>query len=171
MGLSAKTMLRRLLALPLIAALAACASAQSDYPSLAIRPAERASGTMQPVSAEPALTPLTPATLDKVSQFTADARANYQAFLTQVSGARSAITGARGAAVGDDAWARAEAALADVRAARSKTMVPLADLDRLYVDAGTQGEATERIAAARDEVEGMAASEDRTLAELSANLP
>jgi hypothetical protein len=109
--------------------------------------------------------------LDKVSQLAADARADHQAFLGQVAGARAAITGARGAAVGDDSWARGEAALADVRAARSKTMGSLADLDRLFVDAGTQGQATGKIAAAREEVESLAASEDRTLAELSGNLP
>ncbi|MBO0749697.1 MAG: hypothetical protein J2O44_04600, partial [Porphyrobacter sp.] len=76
-----------------------------------------------------------------------------------------------GKAVGDDAWAKAEAALADVRAARSKTMIPLADLDRLYVDAATQGEATARIGAARDEVAGLVTSEDRTVDQLSADLP
>ena len=171
MELSAEAMLRRLPVLPLIAALAACASAQSQYPSLAIRPAERATGTMQPIPAEPVLTPLAPATLDRVSQLAADGRAAHQAFVEQVAGARSAISGGRGAASGSEAWARAEAALADVRAARSETMVPLADLDRLLVDAGTQGEATGRIAAARDEVESLLTSEDRTVAELSANLP
>nr|WP_166180815.1 hypothetical protein [Altererythrobacter segetis] len=164
-------MLRRLPVLTLIAALAACASAQSEYPSLAIRPAERATGTMQPVPVEPVLTPLAQPTLDRVSQLAADARAAHQAFVGQVAGARAAITGGRGAAVGEDAWARAEAALADVRAARSKTMVPLADLDRLYVDAAIYGEATDRIGAARDEVEGLLTSEDRTVDELSANLP
>ena len=171
LGLSAGAMLRRFLALPLIAMLAACASAQSAYPSLAIRPAERASGTRQPPPAEPVLTPPEPATLDRLSRLAADARADHQAFVEQVAGARPIIAGARGAAVGDDAWARAEAALADVRAARSQTMVPLADLDRLFVDAGTQGESTARIGAARNEVEGFLTSEDRTVAELSANLP
>jgi len=163
--------MRRLSVLPLIAALAACASAQSQYPSLAIRPAERATGTLQPVSAEPVLTPLAPAALDRVSQLAADGRAAHQAFVAQVAGARSTISGGHGAAVGSEAWARAEAALADVRAARSTTMVPLADLDRLLVDAGTNGEATDRIAAARTEVEGLLTSEDRTVDELSANLP
>lgn len=171
MRVSAGAMLRRLLALPLIAALAACASAQSEYPSLAIRPAERATGTLQPVSAEPVLTPPPPATLDRVSQLSADARADHQAFVEQVASTRSVISAARGAAIGTESWARGEAALADVRAARSKTMVPLADLDRLYVDAATQGQAVERIDAARDEVAGLVTSEDRTLADLSANLP
>jgi len=169
--LSAEAMNRRFLALPLLAALAACASAQSAYPSLAIRPAERATGTMQPPSPEPVIAPAPQATLDKVAELAADGRADHQAFVAQVASARAAITGARGAAIGEDSWARGEAALADVRAARGKTMIPLAELDRLFVDAGTQGQATDRIGAARDEVEGYLASEDRTVAELSGNLP
>lgn len=164
-------MIRRCLTLSALTLLAACASAQNQYPSLAIRPAERASGTLQPVAAEPVFTPPAPATLDRVAQLAADGRAAHQAFAAMVASTRGTIAGGRGAAVGNDAWARAEAALADVRAARSKTMVSLADLDRLFVDAGTQGEATGRIGAARDEVAALVSSEDRTLAELSANLP
>jgi hypothetical protein len=162
---------RRALALPPIPLLAACASARSEYPRLAIRPAERATGTLQPVSVEPVLTPPTPATLDRVSQLAADARTARQAFADEVAGARGTITAARGAAVGSEAWAKAEAAFADVRAARSKTMVPLVDLDRLFIDATTHGETTERIDAARKEVAALVASEDGIVAELSANLP
>ena len=169
--LSAGAMNRRLLALPLVAALAACASPQSAYPSLAIRPAEREAGTFQPAPAEPVLTPLTPAAADRVSQLAADARADHQAFAEMVSNTRAVIAAARGKPVGDDAWAAGEAALADVRAARSKTMVPLADLDRMFDDAATTGQATDRIGAARDEVAGYLTSEDRTVDELSADLP
>ena len=106
-----------------------------------------------------------------MSQLIADARASHAAFAEVADGARSAIAGARGAATGSDAWARGEAALADVRAARGKTTVPLADLDRLLVDATTQGEAGDRIEAARAEVAELVAAEDRVVAELSANLP
>jgi hypothetical protein len=164
-------MIRRLVALAPLAALAACASAQSAYPSLAIRPGERDTGTFQPAPVEPVLTPLPPAAADHVTQLAADARADHQAFAEMVASTRPIIEGARGKAIGDDAWARGEAALADVRAARSKTMVPLADLDRLFDDAATTGQATERIGEARDEVTGYLTSEDRTVAELSANLP
>ena len=165
-------MIRRPLALLCLTALAACASSQDKYPSLAIRPAERATGTMAPATAEPvAHPPPAQATLDKVAQLAADAAADHQAFVDEVAKTRDTIMAANGAAVGDDAWAKGEAALADVRAARSQTMVPLADLDRLYVDASTQGQAVDRIAAARDEVAGFLTAEDRTVDELSANLP
>jgi hypothetical protein len=164
-------MIRRCLALFALALLAACASAQDQYPSLAIRPAERATGTLQPVPVEPVLTPPAPATFDRVSQLAADARVARQAFANEVAGARGTIVAARGAAVGSEAWAKAEAAFADVRVARGKTMVPLVDLDRLFIDAATHGEATERIDAARKEVAALVASEDGIVAELSANLP
>lgn len=126
---------------------------------------------MQPPPAEPVLTPLTQPTLDRISQQTADAEAAHKAFLGQVAGTRSIVTAGRGAAVGSDAWARAEAALADVRAARSKTMIPLTELDRMYVDAGTKGEATGRIGTARDHVSSLVADEDKALSEMSTNLP
>lgn len=171
MELSAGAMIRRLVALVSLSALAACTSAPGAYPSLAIRPAERQAGTFQPAPVEPVLTPPPPATLDRVSQLAADARAAHQAFAETVAYTRSVIAAARGAAVGDEAWAKGEAALADVRAARAKTMVPLADLDRLYDDAATTGQAIDRIGAARDEVEGYLTTEDRTVDELSANLP
>jgi hypothetical protein len=45
------------------------------------------------------------------------------------------------------------------------------DLDRLFVDAGTQGDSTDRIGAARAEVAALVSSEDQIVAELSANLP
>jgi hypothetical protein len=50
-------------------------------------------------------------------------------------------------------------------------MVPLVDLDRLFIDAATHGEATERIDIARKEVAVLVASEDGIVAELSVNLP
>jgi hypothetical protein len=123
------------------------------------------------VPAEPVLTPPTPATLDRVSQLAAEARAADRAFADVIAGARRTVIGGHGAAVGSEAWANAEAAFADVRAARSKTMVSLVDLDRLFVDAGTQGDSTDRIGAARAEVAALVSSEDQIVAELSANLP
>ena len=122
--LSAEAMFRRSIALASLCTLAACASAQSQYPSLAIRPGERETGTLQPVASEPVFTPVPKSTLDRVSQLAADGRANHQAFVEQVASARPIIEAGRGAKPGDDAWAKAEAALADVRAARSRAGRP-----------------------------------------------
>lgn len=163
-------MLQRCLTLPVLAALTACASPQGQYPSLAIRPAERASGTMRTPPAEPVMTPLAQPTLDRLSRLTGDAEAAHKAFLSEMASTRSTITAGRGAAIGDDAWARAEAALADVRAARSKTMIPLVDLDRLLVDAGTNGESTGRIATARDAVSALVDAESSVIGGLQGSL-
>ena len=162
---------RRCLALPALALLAACASAQSQYPSLAIRPGERTAGTLQPAPAEPAPPPVTaPATLDKLAQLTTEADAAHKAFIDEAASVRPVLEAAHGAAVGDDAWSSGEAALADLRAARGKTMIPLADLDLIYDDASTAGRPVDQIAAARDHVESLVSAEDATVSDLAANL-
>lgn len=116
------------------------------------------------------MTPLAQPTLDRLSRLTGDAEAAHKAFLSEMASTRSTITAGRGAAIGDDAWARAEAALADVRAARSKTMIPLVDLDRLLVDAGTNGESTGRIATARDAVSALVDAESSVIGGLQGSL-
>jgi hypothetical protein len=161
-------MIRRCLALLALPALAACASAQSAYPSLAIRPGERVTGTMTPAPAAPAPPPATPAaTLDRLVELTGEASAAHRQFLDQVAGARGAVAAARGAEVGSDAWAAGQLALAGLDAARSKTMLALTDLDRLYVDAVTGDAAAQRIGAARGEVEQLVAAENVAVDELT----
>ncbi len=49
-------------------------------------------------------------------------------------------------------------------------MVPLADLDALYVAAATEGKALERIADAREQVAALVANEEATLASLHRSL-
>jgi hypothetical protein len=161
-------MFRRLIALVGLTALAACTSPPGEYPSLAIRPAERATGAFEPAAAEPYVPPPTPTgVIDRLQQLTAQAAAAHDAFLAEAPRARSAISAARGASIGDERWAHAEVALSSIEAARSSTMVPLADLDRLYVDAATEGGATDRIAAARDEVQAMIDAETTLIADLA----
>jgi hypothetical protein len=143
--------------------LAGCAST-GRYPSLAVRDAERATGTMQPAEPEPYVPPATPPeTLDRINRLTADAQATHQAFLAAVEKGRGTIAAGRGGAEGSDARSRAEIALADLAASRSQTMIALAELDRLYVDAELAGGELERIAAARDEVNTLVESESQTI--------
>jgi hypothetical protein len=146
--------------------LAGCAST-GRYPSLAIRDAERATGTLQPAEPEPYMPPATPPeTLDRVERLVADAEAAHQAFLAAADEGRATIAAGRGAVEASDAWSRAQVALADLEARRSQTMVALAGLDRLYVDAELSGAALERISAARDGVIALVESENRTIADL-----
>lgn len=151
-------------ALLLIPLLAACASPDGEYPSLALRDAERVSGTLEPAEPAPYVPPPTPAAvLGRLEQLTADAASAHRAFLAQAPAVRSKVSAASGAGEGSDACAQAQVAVAGLQASRSKAMIALADLDRLYVDAGVQGGATDRIGAARDTVAAQVAEQDSTI--------
>jgi hypothetical protein len=156
------------LLLPLAATLflSACAGAAEGYPSLAIRPAERASGTWTP---PPRHIPPSPpaAALTSLDALAAEARAAHTAFTAETAQATRLITAARNAATGSEAWARAEVARSSLAAAHSRTLVPLAGMDRVYVEASTAGEDLDRIAAVHAEVEALAAAEDAVLAGLA----
>lgn len=152
-----------------LAALSACATPADDtYPSLAIRDAERVNGTAEPVAREPYVPPATPAgVLDRLAQLRATAVQAHATFTSRAQASRGTISNGIRAAEGSDAWAAASAALADLEGARSQAMLPLADLDRLYVDAATGGEELARIAAVRDEVVALVAEEDATIDRLT----
>lgn len=139
-------------ALLLLPLLAACATPEGEYPSLDIRPAERASGTLQPPPA-PYVPPPTPApVLGRLEQLAADAASAHRAFLAEAPAARSAVAAANGAEPGSDGWARASVAVAGLESSRSRAMIALADLDRLMVDAAVEGGELERIVAVRNTV-------------------
>lgn len=162
-------MLARALASATLLSLAACASAPGGYPSLAIRDAERVTGTI--AAPEPYVPPPTPApVLDRLTQLTGEAASAHAAFLSKAPSARSTVTAARGASAGSENWAQAQVALAGLEAARSQAMVALADLDRLYVDAAVEATELEPIAEAREDVIEMVAAEDAVIAELAAVL-
>lgn len=149
----------------LLALLAGCASPASEYPSLAIRDAERIAGTLEP--AEPYVPPLpAPEVLGRLEGLAAAARTAHQAFLAEAPRASAVVESARDAPVGSENWARAQVALASLISARSQTMVPLADLDRLLVDAAVEGNAIAPVVAAREGVEAQVANEDATIARL-----
>jgi hypothetical protein len=61
-------------------------------------------------------------------------------------------------------------ALAALGAARSRAMIALADLDRIYVDAAVNGEALDRVGPARDSVAAQVEQQDATIAELASAL-
>ena len=162
-------MLARALASATLLSLAACASAPGEYPSLAIRDAERVTGTI--ATPEPYVPPPAPApVLDRLAQLTGEAASTHSAFLSEAPRARRTVSAARGASAGSENWAQAQVALAGLEAARSQAMVALADLDRLYVDAAVEATELDRIAAVRKEVIGIVEAEDAVIAELAAAL-
>ena len=159
-----------------LALMAACTTAQGHgYPSLAIRPGERVSGTADPVPA-PASPPATAATGSQTARLRAQARAAHTRFGERRASATTLSAAARGAAVGSEAWSVAQIALASLEAARSEAMIALADLDSLYVTAkidavATQGSGdVDAIGGVRDDVIAMIGEEDTTLAALRGRL-
>ena len=137
---------------------AACASAPGDYPSLAVRDAERVSGTLQP--AEPYVPPpASPAVLANAGSLVEQAAAAHESYRGKLAGARSAVQAARNAGFGSEPWAVASVAIAGLETERSRAMIALADLDRLTVAAATEGGATDELAAAQARVDAMVAEQ------------
>jgi hypothetical protein len=151
--------------------LGACATPSEEYPSLALRDAERVTGTLQPPPPAPYVPPPTPpAVIDRLDQLAGEATSAHQAFLAEAPRARSAVAAARGTAPGADSWSVAQVAVAGLESSRSKAMIVLADIDRLYVDAAVGGEELERIGATRDRVAMQVDEQNATIAGLLGEL-
>jgi len=147
-ALNPPAMVKRIAPALLFTALAACTTAQGDYPSLALRDAERATGTMLPPRTYEAPAP-TAATMASVETLVEQANKAYEAFGGKLDGVRAIALQARGAKIGSDAWASANVAIADLETERSRTMLPLSDIDRLTVAAATDGGKIEELEAAQ----------------------
>ena len=95
------------LALPISLLLGACATGGANYPSLAIRDAERVTGTLQP--APPAAPePPSAGALASVDGLVAQATSAYDSFRSKLSAAQSAARGGRGADWAADSFERNE---------------------------------------------------------------
>ncbi|AKH42312.1 hypothetical protein FHS61_000082 [Altererythrobacter atlanticus] len=149
----------------------ACTTAPDSYPSLAIREVERVQGTAQPVESVPwSPEPLAQATLDDAAQLAEDAAEAHRQFQIMAARVASGGNGRLSAEAGSDSWARAQLALASLEASRSRTLVALASLDRLYVTAAVEGAELEQIAGLHRQVSALAEEEDAAIARLEAQL-
>ncbi len=148
-----------------------CASAQGDYPSLAVRENERVTGSLDAPTAPPFVpAPATPATLESLGELTATASMAHQAFLAEANAVTPVVSRASGSAVGSDAWAQAQVAIAGLESRRSVAMIALADIDRLYVDAVTNGSEAGQIADSRAIVSNQIGEQDAQIAALLGRL-
>lgn len=159
---------------PLVAAilLSACASTanQGAYPSLAQRDAERSTGQFEVEQRRLDVPPVDvnsdqplPARLAALVDQGAAAHAG---FVAARPGAARLAQAASGSAIGSDAWASAQVALADLDSYRSEAAVALGELDVLFVAASVAAEDTATIASARDRVTAMIGDEDEALEQL-----
>jgi hypothetical protein len=169
-------MMRRLFRFVLPAALAlglsACANDQGTFPSLARRPAERLNTPVPDATPAPEPTQAAPdpALLERIAALEAKARAAHARFGARTGPVRATATAAAGAAVASEAWSVATIALSELEAARSETMIALADLDVLYARAVVEGTDSAALAKAREAVVALVGEEDRVLGELHGKL-
>lgn len=150
-------------------ALTGCAATADNYPSLAIRDAERVSGTMAVPAAPPAALPPAPPSAD-LAALLAAIRAGHTRFAAQTGATQRTVAAARGAAVGSDSWSAAQVAVADLEGERSQVMIALADLDRLYASASVAGADVTAAAAALAEANALVAQENAEIARLLGTL-
>ena len=152
-------------------ALAGCASDTTNYPSLARRPAEKASNAATPASAPAAIpVPPSPQVTARLAGLVEQARTAHGRFLARQQRAGQTVAAASGAARGSERWAVASVALAELESARSEAMIARADLDQMFAAERIEGSDTTAISDARDEVSGWIGEEDAVLAGLRGRL-
>lgn len=159
----------------IIPSLAACATPRDKYPSLAIRDVERAQGRFEAAPAAPLVVPQVamkgPGPIStRLGDLGAQAEAGHRAFLAGAPTAARLARAAAGSAIGSDAWASAQVALADLDSARSTTAIALAELDTLMVAGAVQAEDIAGIEAVRQRVLAQIGEEDEVLARLRARV-
>ena len=158
------------LAVLLGAGLGGCASADGQYPSLAVRDAERVQGTFTPPSPsdQPAVIGIT--NLDELlAPVDRAEKANAQ-FLALQSEVRALVSGAQGLGVEDDRRAQALAGLAQLTSLRGQTALALSDLDLLEAKAATAFERTKEIRDFQTGIRTMIGEQDAVLDSLGAAL-
>lgn len=155
--------------------LGGCAD-RSKFPSLARRPAEdayRAARATPPPPPPPAV--LSQGIAAKLAGLLGEAREAHGAFEAGRGAATRAAAAARGAARGTENWSVASVAIAKLEAARSRVGVPLAELDRMEVEAsnravdGSDADYKAVLATKRD-VEALATGETEVIDSLLSQL-
>ncbi len=150
-------------------ALAGCA-ASSDFPSLAMRPAERELSTEEPVRT-PVMVASDPALLTRLAELRRLAAEGQSDFAAALEPARRAAAAAGGAR--SESWIIAQQALSRLEESRGPTSRALAELDRLRLQRAAlptaQGDFDE-VEAAFAEVARLAEAQQRDLAALRAQL-
>ncbi|MFN3425312.1 MAG: hypothetical protein ACK40C_11480 [Novosphingobium meiothermophilum] len=159
----------------LAALLAGCAD-RNQFPSLMRRPAEaayRTTSTPRPASNGAAsLSADLPARLDGLLAAAREANAQFE---QRRSAATAAISAATGAAPGSERWSVASIALAGLETARSRTALPLADLDRLEAEASNRAVDgsdldLKAVRAAREQVDALMQRQDAAITALRQRL-
>lgn len=167
---------RALLALTSSALLMGGCAPRSDFPSLARRPAEDVYASARAAQSTPAPQPPVSAGLvNRLASLRAAAREAHDSFVARQPAATRAVSAAAGSPKGAEAWSVASVAVAQLESARSRLGLPLADLDRMEVEASNRvadgADADfKAVLATRAEVEALADQETRVIDSLLARL-
>ncbi len=164
-------MIRKVLPCIVLADLLAGCATPTDYPSLALRPAEHVENTLPPDYAEPRPpVPILPSAdlSARLAELERQARAVHGEFVKATPAARRLAAAAGPTA--SDSWASAQVALADLDSLRSRVAIVLADLDSLWADATLEAGPREAIGNVRGNVEDLVAQEDTVLAQLRGSI-
>ncbi|TCD04949.1 hypothetical protein EYB45_05290 [Erythrobacteraceae bacterium CFH 75059] len=159
-----------LLAPPL---LGGCAPARTDYPSLALRPAERpdhARASAQEALALVDTSPLDAASRARLDDAVARARSAHQRFLAALPATRRAVAAGARAGIDSDAYAAAQIALGNLQTLGSGTVFALADIDALLVERSNAMQGTEEVGEARSQITALVAQQRTALAPLETAL-
>lgn len=154
-------------------ALAGCSTSSGKYPSLAVRDAERVSGSF-PVAADNGPPPAPAQTqaniLDSLPEQLALAQSAHAQFVGMSGAAERLAQAARGSTPDSNIWAEAQIALAEMEGQRSQSAVALGTLDLYYADATLGFTQREQIDAVRAQVIDLVQQEDAVLARLRAQM-
>jgi hypothetical protein len=149
------------------ALLAGCASVDtSGYPSLERRVVEARLNPVAGPAPAPAPPPVTAGFAQALGALSTDAARGEAAFRGALPGAERTIAAARGTALASEPWFAAQAALSALEATRAPTLLALAEIDRLLLEAELAGDANRAVplgALARD----VAAQESQQTATLN----
>lgn len=153
----------RLVILPLIVALAGCASGGGSYPSLALRPFEVNPQTVP----EPVAAPIRPGVpTARLTELRAAASAADAAFAAREPATARLARAAAGQPFESQARASALVALADLDSKRAATASTLATLDSLAAEAATALSPDPALVSVQGEVAAQLARQDAAIARL-----
>jgi hypothetical protein len=150
--------------------LGACAATPGEFPSLAKRPSERVSGTLQPAPAPVPPQPIDPATARQLDSLLGRVRATDLRFGNALAGVRALVQSGAGASKGSEAWSIGTAALASLEGIRGEAMIALADIDAIYAAGRIEGEPAAEAKTARAAAMAIVLEQDRIIVDLQARL-
>ena len=155
----------------LSSALASGCAVGGSYPSLAPRAVEREDAGTEPVTSSPPVAATDAGLASELARLLAQARQGQTVFEAELVEAGRSVS--RAGASQSESWIEAQQAVSALEAARASTVSALAELDALILARGESSVSPTdlgAIAAAAEEVRGLAERQQTEIGRLSASL-